>query len=272
MGKRGKHKHKFRPQPAVAQPAVSAGGGGQLDPADAMDADEALGLEADIEAPGHDAAEEGDAIAGHAAGHPAEADALPPADDSLPMADWPAATAAQDGRSPFLVLADYEQRSLAHVAGLPEQLDAPGLWRGVAYRIGRHRLASGFDEVVEILPLPALTHVPGALPWMLGVANIRGALLPVVDLKQFLEGERTVMHERQRVLVVRQPGGDVAVTIDELYGQRSFVDEQGIEAAAVADGRYAHFVDRAYRMNGQDWGVFSLDRLARTPEFRQAAA
>lgn len=179
---------------------------------------------------------------------------------------------ARDQRPPFLVLADYEERSLAHVAGLPEQLDAPGLWRGVAYRIGSHRLASGFDEVVEILPLPALTTVPGAQPWMLGVANVRGTLLPVVDLKQFLEGERTVLHESQRVLVVRQPGGEVAVTIDELYGQRSFVDGQGIDLAQVSEGRYSHFIDRAYRMGEQDWGVFSLDRLARTPEFRQAAA
>jgi twitching motility protein PilI len=179
---------------------------------------------------------------------------------------------ARDQRPPFLVLADYEQRSLAHVAGLPEQLDAPGLWRGVAYRIGSHRLASGFDEVVEILSIPALTTVPGAQPWMLGVANVRGTLLPVVDLKQFLEGERTVLHESQRVLVVRQPGGEVAVTIDELYGQRSFVDGQGIDTAQVSEGRYGHFIDRAYRMGEQDWGVFSLDRLARTPEFRQAAA
>ncbi|WP_297147350.1 chemotaxis protein CheW [Thermomonas sp.] len=174
--------------------------------------------------------------------------------------------------SPFLILADYEQRSLAHVAGLPEQLDAPGLWRGVGFRVGGHRLAAGFGEVVEILPMPALTPIPGAATWMLGVANVRGSLLPVVDLKQFLEGERTVLHERQRVLVVRQPGGDVAVTIDQLYGQRSFVDEDGIDVTAFAEGRYTHFVDRAYRMDGQDWGVFSLDRLARTPEFRQAAA
>ena len=178
----------------------------------------------------------------------------------------------RDARSPFLVLADYEQRSLAHIAGLPEQLDAPGLWRGVAYRVGTRRLASGFDEVLEILPMPPVTHVPGSMPWMLGVANIRGTLLPVVDLKQFLEGERTVLQEKQRVLVVHQPGGDVAVTIDELYGQRSFVDAQGVDAAEIADGRYAHFVDRAYRFDGKDWGVFSLSLLARTPEFRQAAA
>ena len=173
---------------------------------------------------------------------------------------------------PFDILADYEQRSLAHVAGLPEQLDAPGLWRGVGFRVGGRRLAAGFDEVVEILPMPQVTPVPGAQPWMLGVANVRGNLLPIVDLKQFLEGERTVLHEGQRVLIVRQPGGDVAVTIDELFGQRSFVEEQQIDPAALAEGRYSHFIDRAYRLADIDWGIFSLDRLARTPEFRQAAA
>ena len=180
-------------------------------------------------------------------------------------------------RTPFEVLADYERRSLAHVAGLPEQLDAPGLWRGVGFRVGRKRLASGFEEVVEILPMPQVTPVPGTQPWMLGVANVRGNLLPIVDLKQFLEGERTVLHESQRILLVRQPGGDVAVLIDELYGQRSFNEQQQIPDESLADeqiavGRYTHFIDRAYRLDEQPWGIFSLERLTRTPEFRQAAA
>lgn len=175
-------------------------------------------------------------------------------------------------RDPFAMLLDFEQRSLAHVAGLPEQFDAPGLWRGVGYRVGTRRLASTFDEVVEILPMPQITPVPGAQSWMLGVGNVRGSLLPIVDLKQFLEAERTVLHETQRVLIVRQPDGDVAVTIDELYGQRTFQEEQRIEPEALAEGRYGHFVERAYRFADQDWGVFSLGKLARTPEFRQAAA
>lgn len=180
--------------------------------------------------------------------------------------------------TPFDVLADYERRSLAHVVGLPEQIDAPGMWRGVGYRIGMHRLASGFDEVIEILSLPQVTPVPGAQPWLLGLANVRGNLLPVVDLKQFLEGERTVLHEGQRILLVRQSGGNVAVLIDELYGQRSFIEEHAVEAGQLADsgahvaGRYQYFVDCAYRLGDATWGVFSLDRLTRTPEFRQAAS
>ena len=251
MAKRGKNKHKSaKPLPAQAeQPAVEL----------AAAADEAA------------AAVEPVADVGPAAEvEPAASEPTAAVRPSKRVREVP--RRARDARSPFLVLADYEQRSLAHVAGLPEQLDAPGLWRGVAYRVGAHRLASGFDEVVEILSMPAVTPIPGAASWMLGVANVRGTLLPVVDLKQFLEGERTVIHESQRVLVVRQSGGDVAVTIDELFGQRSFVEAQGVDLDGVADGRYAHFIDRAYRVNDQAWGVFSLERLTRTPEFRQAAA
>jgi|SRR6478672_11029980 len=277
MAKRGKQKQKGKPLAAdvvVETTPAAPDGIATAEPGDVLDA-----VEAEASVPDDAYSHALDAAEGEAPFVVTSAfglDATP--DIPEPPAPAPAKRARRvssrprDKRSPFLVLADYEQRSLAHIAGLPEQLDAPGLWRGVAYRVGSHRLASGFDEVVEIMPLPVVSHVPGSLPWMLGVANVRGTLLPVVDLKQFLEGERTVLHESQRVLVVRQPGGDVAVTIDELYGQRSFVDGQGIDTESVSEGRYAHFIDRAYRINDQDWGVFSLDRLARTPEFRQAAA
>ena len=94
----------------------------------------------------------------------------------------------------------------------------------------------------------------------------------MVDLKQFLEGERTVVHEGQRCLVVRQAGGNVAVIIDELFGQRTFNDTHRAELAGEGDGRYGHFVAQAYRLADQTWGVFNMNLLTRTPEFRQATA
>jgi len=174
--------------------------------------------------------------------------------------------------TPFEVLIDYERRSLAHQPGTPEQIDAPGLWRGVGFRIGARRLASMFGEVVEIISLPPTTPVPGGHAWLLGVANIRGNLLPVVDLKQFLEGERTVLHENQRALVVRQPGGNVAVLIDELLGQRHFTDEHRCDPGEIGAGRYGEFVKQGYEQGGIRYGVFSMAVLTRAAEFRQAAA
>ncbi len=172
--------------------------------------------------------------------------------------------------SSFDLLQDYEQRSLVHAPGRPEMIEAAGHWRGVGYRLGKRRFVSSFDEIVEIITLPGVTPVPGANPWMLGVANVRGNLIPVVDLKQFLEGDRTVVHDGQRVLVIRQSGGNVAVLIDELYGQRTFNDTHRVDLEEPYEGRYGNFVDQTYLLNDSQWGVFNMSLLTRTPEFRQA--
>ncbi len=174
--------------------------------------------------------------------------------------------------SPFEVLADYERRSLAHEPGAPEYIDAPGLWRGVAYRVGGRYLSSQFGDVVEIITVPGVTPVPGGQPWLLGVGNVRGNLLPVVDLKQYLQGERTVLHESQRALVLRQPGGNVAILIDELLGQRHFHDEHRCELPDLGQGRYGEFIKQAYRLGDIVYGVLSVPLLTRAADFRQAAA
>ena len=173
---------------------------------------------------------------------------------------------------PFDLLLDYERRSLAHQPGRPELVEAPGHWRGVGFRVGKYRLVGAFGEVVEILSLPPITPVPGAHPWMLGLANVRGSLYGVVDLKQFLEGERSAVNEGQRCLLVKQPGGNVILLVDELYGQRAFNDTHAIERPESLEGRYAAVIARTYRMGEQVWGVLDIPLLSRTPEFRQAAA
>ncbi|MFY8134125.1 MAG: chemotaxis protein CheW, partial [Aquimonas sp.] len=76
-------------------------------------------------------------------------------------------------RDPFSVLADYEARSLSHVAGLPEQVDAAGVWRGLGYRLGSHMLVSAIADIAELLTLPPPTPVPGSQSWLLGVSNVR---------------------------------------------------------------------------------------------------
>ena len=174
--------------------------------------------------------------------------------------------------SPFDALAEYERRSLAHVAGVPEQIEAPGLWRGIGFRIGSRYLVSSINEVNEILTFPSLTLVPGTRNWLLGVANVRGNLVPLIDLRQYLEGERTLVSEASRVLLVRQAGGSVGLLIDEVLGQRNFSEEQRADAVGEEDDRYARFVPEKYLLGEVHWGLFSMAALVRTPDFAQASA
>lgn len=175
-------------------------------------------------------------------------------------------------QSPFEILARYERLSLAHASGTQERLEAPGLWRGIGYRAGSHLFVSGIEEINELLALPPLTPVPGTKSWLLGVANVRGNLMPVIDLARFLFGERTLPSERSRLLVVRQGSGAAALLVDEVFGQRTVDVEQRRYAEREDDPRLVRFVDDRVEVDGQRLALFSMGKLVRAPDFRQAAA
>lgn len=172
---------------------------------------------------------------------------------------------------PFGALADYERRSLAHVAGAPEQIEAEGLWRGIGFRVGARNFVSGIGEINELLLMPVLTMVPGTRPWLLGVANVRGNLVPIIDLNQYLHGERTQPTERSRVLLVRQAGGAIGLLVDEVLGQRNFTDEQRVDVQQEEDEQLRRFVTENVRQGEQSWGVFDMSSLVNASDFQQAA-
>ena len=83
-------------------------------------------------------------------------------------------------------------------------------------------------------------------------------------------GDRTLHTDRTRLLIVRQNGGNVALLVDEVFGQRTVDQEQRTQAMNEDDPRLVRFVDG--RVGEQQLAVFSMNRLVRAPDFRQAAA
>ena len=175
-------------------------------------------------------------------------------------------------QSAFDLLLAYRTAFEAHAPGSPDRQSGANLWRGIGFRLGEHWLLAPFDEVLEILPLPEVVPVPGAQPWMLGLVGVRGDLMPLVDVRLFLEGLRSQQNSNQKILVLRQPGGPIAILIDALVGHRSFLEQEVIEAGGPQrSDRIAYFVRQTFQQDERDWGVFDVRRLVRTPEFRQAA-
>jgi twitching motility protein PilI len=56
--------------------------------------------------------------------------------------------------------------------------------------IGGERYLLDLLEAGEIVPVPPLTSVPLTQPWYLGLANIRGSLVGVVELARFFGAQR----------------------------------------------------------------------------------
>ena len=175
-------------------------------------------------------------------------------------------------RELMLLLADIERRSHSSALGLPETEVLERNWDGLAYSIGGVRVVTAMNEVAEMLPYPEnITTVPGAKPWMLGLANIRGALMPVIDLQMYLGSKPVVPSKLARMLVVRMRGLAAGLLVPSVQGMRHFSEDRRM-ANARMKGALGEYVYDAFSVDEQIWPVFSFSALTADPGFRVAAA
>lgn len=180
------------------------------------------------------------------------------------------ATAAQRAQL-MALLVDMEARSRASALGLPATEEHKPVWDGLVFSVAGVRVTAAMNEVAEMLQYPDfVTPVPGAGDWMLGLANIRGSLLPVVDLQRFLGAKAIVPGKATRMLVLRLRGLSVGVLVSSVQGMRHF-PEEGRMSNARMKGAIGRYVFDAFSLEREIWPIFSMHALAADPEFRSAA-
>jgi len=98
----------------------------------------------------------------------------------------------------------------------------------VVVRLGSGRFAVALDSVAEVGRVPAVTRIPGGPDWLAGVANWRGRLMPVLDLRGLLGSDRTAFTSSARLVVVVDDGVSAGLVVDAVEGTGSLgaqVDE-----------------------------------------------
>lgn len=169
------------------------------------------------------------------------------------------------------LLASIEQRCRESAVGLPQQVQLESYWEGVMFYVGEERLITPLSDIKEILNYPSvMIKVPGTKSWMLGIANIRGTLMPVVDLQLFLIGRKTDRGRRSRVLVFELGSGVTGVLVGEMVGMRHFSKDSAIGKEAIP-GHFDRYVQYGFDQDGVTWPVFKLSELADDPAFQIAA-
>lgn len=144
------------------------------------------------------------------------------------------------------------------------------VWLGLGFRIREHWCVAPREDVREIIPLPAMSRVPGAKPWLLGVANVRGGILAVADLNQFLGLPRRAAQSTTRVLIFNSSKLPVGIVVDEVAGYRQFtVSDQRHDRMPEA-GLLAPYLLGAFEREQQPWFALSLHKLTESLEFAYA--
>ena len=108
-----------------------------------------------------------------------------------------------------------------------------------------HRFAIDVREAREVIVLDALTSVPGAPASLLGVANLRGSVLGVVDPRPLLGLPPRAAAPGAPMLVIAAGDLQAAIPIDRVVGLHGFDAPRALEhphrpGAAFAAGMIRH--------------------------------
>jgi len=84
----------------------------------------------------------------------------------------------------------------------------------VVFSIGKEHYGVSIDAVQEIVQVPELTIVPDAPVVLEGVINLRGKVVPVIDLRKRLRLMGSSTTTAKRILVTENNGSMVGLLVD----------------------------------------------------------
>jgi twitching motility protein PilI len=144
-------------------------------------------------------------------------------------------------------------------------------WIGIGFKLGGEDFVVARTDIREVLPVPEqLTRVPGAKPWLRGIANVRGQLLTVVDLKAFLGAGGSMPDRHSRMLLIASREVPTGLIVDEVTGFKRFSEDSYGEKTVNTVIRCEHYLDGSFQRGNEIWPRFSLLKLLEDEHFLDA--
>lgn len=95
----------------------------------------------------------------------------------------------------------------------------------VLFRLGEEEFGLPVTSVVSIIRFEPPTSVPRAAEGVLGVINLRGRVIPVMDLRLRFTGVPFVAGPRSRIVVAEMSSGPIGIAVDAASEVTSFGTE-----------------------------------------------
>jgi purine-binding chemotaxis protein CheW len=148
---------------------------------------------------------------------------------------------------------------------------AGGEEQHVIFALAGTEYAVPIANVTEIGQPLDVTPVPNAPDWVLGVTNLRGDIVSVVDMRTFLGMERIGYGQASRMLVAQARQEDMATSliVDRVSGIRYLSVDRISAPTAVIEDQVAPYLRGVYEHDGPLLVVLDFDKLLLSPEMQQ---
>jgi len=202
------------------------------------------------------------------------ADVMPP----IPEPDWPAEPSSVSFEAPPVStaarledviaqidaeMATNEAAEVARAIEIEHQKAASQKQKHIMFSLAGARYAMPLSQVIEIGRAPRLMPLPNVPEWMLGVTNLRGDIISVIDLHAFLGLSTDTRRDSSRMCVVRAEQQEMitGLMVDRVEGVASLTGESFSGPTASLEGNVSQYLQGVGEHDDQSLRLLNLDSL-----------
>lgn len=120
----------------------------------------------------------------------------------------------------------------------------------LSFQIHNQEYAIEVEEIESVVDIEEVTPVPKSREFINGVINLRGRIVPVVDLTKKINIKLPEEHEFENILVLKIDEQEIGVFVDEVKNVLS-IDESNLENIQSKNDVYTGKVKGTIKVNNR---------------------
>jgi purine-binding chemotaxis protein CheW len=131
----------------------------------------------------------------------------------------------------------------------------------VVFDVGDESFGVEIDSVQEIIRMQLITRVPGAPEFVEGIINLRGRIIPVIDLRRRIGLPRAAVSKSSRIVVVEIAGPTVGMIVDGVSEVLRLTEDSVEPPSSVVSSDDSDYIKGIAKLDDRLITLLQLDRL-----------
>ena len=136
-----------------------------------------------------------------------------------------------------------------------------GVRKYITFKLGDEEHGIELTKLRELIGLLEITRLPRAKPWISGLINLRGKVIPVVNLRLKFGMPKGELTNQSVIIVVQQASGTTGVLVDEVL-EVCAIPEGEVEPAPELNDRVdTSFIQGVGKVGSRIVFLLDIDRI-----------
>lgn len=131
----------------------------------------------------------------------------------------------------------------------------------VGFKLKEEEFAFDIMKVIEIIKLKEITNVPTAPDFIEGVINLRGKIIPIIDLRKRFNVEIEERDKKYRIIIVELGKQNIGIVVDEVTKVLTVTDDQLLPVPKTVNQAGGKYIESIIKIEDRIIVLLDIEKI-----------